>query len=118
MRKRLYLFTLSFISLIPRLTKAAPLLENLKGKDQTSDLDSIYTLIGNASGIILSIGMVTAVIMICVGGILYITSGGDEKRTEKAKQTLLYSIGGFLLLIMAKFIVIVFGKILAGTPGI
>ena len=117
MKKGLSFLTFIIISLTPRKSFAA-LLDGLKGDADSYNLDSFYTLLGNASSIILSIGMVTAVIMICVGGILYITSGGDEKRTEKAKQTLLYSIGGFLLLIIAKFIVIVFGKILAGTPGI
>lgn len=113
MKKRLSLLIFALISLVPRLSYAA-LLDGLTGKDDTTELDSIYKLIDNASSIILSVGSVIAVIMISVGGILYITSSGDEKRVEKAKQTLFYSIGGFLLLILAKFIVFVFGQIMAG----
>lgn len=46
-----------------------------------------------------------AVIMIIYGGILYTTSGGDSKRVEKAKNTLVYSIVGLVVAIFAYAVV-------------
>ncbi len=46
-----------------------------------------------------------AVIMIIVGGLRYVTSGGDPKKTADAKNTIMYSIAGVVVAIMAYAIV-------------
>lgn len=48
-----------------------------------------------------------AVLGIVIGGIQYITSGGDPSKAEKAKKTLLYSIIGLVLAILSLTITIV-----------
>lgn len=50
------------------------------------------------------IGLV-AVIMIIIGGIRYTTSNGDASQTKAAKDTILYSIVGLVVAIMAYAIV-------------
>ncbi len=50
------------------------------------------------------IGLV-AVIMIIIGGIRYTTSNGDASQTKAAKDTILYSVVGLIVAIMAYAIV-------------
>lgn len=48
---------------------------------------------------------VVAVIMIIIGGLRYITSGGDSGNITGAKNTILYAIIGLVIVAMAQFIV-------------
>jgi hypothetical protein len=48
---------------------------------------------------------VAAVIMIVVGGLRYITSGGDSSKVAGAKQAILYAIVGLIVVALAQFIV-------------
>lgn len=48
---------------------------------------------------------VVAVIMIIIGGLRYITSGGDSNNTSAAKNTILYAIIGLVVVAMAQVIV-------------
>jgi len=57
---------------------------------------------------------VIAVIMIIVGGLKYITSGGDSGNVTGAKNTILYAIIGLVVVALAQFIVkFVLGKVTA-----
>ena len=46
-----------------------------------------------------------AVLMIVIAGIMYLTSGGDEGRVEKAKQWLIYAIIGLIVALLGWVIV-------------
>ncbi len=48
---------------------------------------------------------VAAVIMIIVGGLKYITSGGDSSGVASAKSTVIYAIVGLIIVAMAQAIV-------------
>jgi hypothetical protein len=48
---------------------------------------------------------VVAVIMIIVGGLKYITSGGDSGNITSAKNTILYAIVGLIVVALAQIIV-------------
>lgn len=48
---------------------------------------------------------VAAVIMIVVGGLRYITSGGDANSTKGAKDTIIYAIIGLVIVALAQVIV-------------
>lgn len=48
---------------------------------------------------------VASVIMIMVGGFKYITSNGDPSKVSSAKDTILYSVIGLVITIMAQAIV-------------
>lgn len=58
---------------------------------------------------------VVAVIMIIIGGLRYITSGGDSGNVSSAKNTILYAIVGLIVVALAQFIV---RFVLANTSGI
>ncbi|MCL2002038.1 pilin [Candidatus Saccharibacteria bacterium] len=46
-----------------------------------------------------------AVAFIVVGGIKYVTSGGDEKKVAGAKNTILYAVIGLVVAIAARVII-------------
>lgn len=46
-------------------------------------------------------GAALAVIMIVIGGIIYITSGSDETNLRRAKATIYYAVIGFVVLLLA-----------------
>lgn len=48
---------------------------------------------------------IIAVIMIIVGGLKYITSGGDSGNVTGAKNTILYAVVGLVVVALAQFIV-------------
>jgi len=67
-----------------------------------STVNSILTTVINIFSLIVG---VTAVIMIIVGGLKYITSGGDSGNVTGAKNTILYAIVGLVIVALAQVIV-------------
>ena len=51
------------------------------------------------------ISAIAAVIMIIVGGLRYITSGGDSGKVASAKSSIIYAIIGLIIVALAQFIV-------------
>lgn len=62
---------------------------------------------------------IISVVMIIVGGIRYITSGGDSGKVSSAQNTVLYAVIGLIVVALAQVIVkFVLGKFVgAGTNG-
>lgn len=58
---------------------------------------------------------VVSVIMIIIGGLKYITSGGDSGNVTGAKNTILYAVIGLVVVALAQFIVrFVLSKVTTG----
>jgi multisubunit Na+/H+ antiporter MnhB subunit len=78
-------------------------------KDRENNLREILNQI---STVMLFILGAIAVIMIIIGGIRYVTSGGDPQQTKAAKDTVLYAVIGLIVALLAyaivRFIVDVF----------
>jgi hypothetical protein len=80
----------------------------LNGCDQSTDnngglsVSGVMTLIINIFSII--VGFI-AVVMIIVGGVRYITSGGDSSNISAAKNTIIYAIIGLIIVALAQVIV-------------
>ncbi len=68
----------------------------------TGGLDSILRKIIQIFSVI--VGFV-AVVMIIVGGIKYITSGGDSGNVSGAKNTIIYAIIGLIIVALAQVLV-------------
>lgn len=64
--------------------------------------DGVFKRITNT---ILYIVGIVAVIMLIIGGIRYIVSGGDSKKVTDAKNTILYAIIGLIVCFLAFAIV-------------
>ena len=73
--------------------------------------DSVNTIITTVINIFSIVVGVVAVIMIIVGGLKYITSGGDSGNVTGAKNTILYAVIGLVVVALAQVIVkFVLGK--------
>jgi len=64
----------------------------------STDLPSV---INSAINVLLFIVGVAAVVMLIVGGIRYIASGGDQTAVAGAKNTIIYSIVGIIVAVLA-----------------
>jgi len=85
---------------------------NCTAGDATSKINNIiHTIINLMSAIV---GIV-AVVMIIVGGLRYITSGGNDTSVTSAKNTILYAIIGLVVVALAQTLVrFTLGKITNG----
>ncbi|MBA3758549.1 hypothetical protein H0X10_02865 [Candidatus Saccharibacteria bacterium] len=70
--------------------------------DAESRVNEIIRLVINIFSLIVG---VIAVIMIIIGGLKYITSGGDSSNVSGAKNTILYAIIGLVIVALAQVIV-------------
>lgn len=70
-----------------------------------SGSSDINTPIGKIVNLLSSIAGVLAVIMIIVGGLRYVTSGGNQESTKGAKNTILYALIGLVIVAIAQIIV-------------
>lgn len=61
--------------------------------------------IGKIVNLLLFIIGAVAVIMIVIGGLRYVLSGGDPKNTTAAKDTILYAVVGVIVALLAYAIV-------------
>jgi len=70
-----------------------------------ADSQTVEGIIETVINILSLIVGVVAVIMIIVGGLKYITSGGDSGNVSGAKNTILYAIIGLVVVALAQVIV-------------
>lgn len=75
------------------------------GGDCKSTTNTLPDLIKNVINILLYVIGAVAVIMIIVGGIRYVTSNGDQTHVKAAKDTIMYSIIGLVVAVLAYAIV-------------
>lgn len=71
-------------------------------KTGTEKVNSIIKTVINLFSLIVG---VVAVVMIIVGGLKYITSGGDSGNISSAKNTIIFAIIGLVVVALAQFIV-------------
>lgn len=67
--------------------------------------ESVNTIIATVINIFSLVVGVVSVIMIIIGGLKYITSGGDSGNVQGAKNTILYAIIGLVIVALAQVIV-------------
>ena len=88
----------------PMLTHAQLTIpSDVTGTTPSGNLQDVIlnTIIPWALGIVLLV----AVVMLIIGGFLYVTSSGNEGMLERAKHTMLYAIIGIVVVILAFVIV-------------
>lgn len=67
--------------------------------------ENLFLLFKNISNIALGVIGVIAIIMLVIGGIRYMVSGGDAKKITDAKNTVLYAIIGLIICLVSAIIV-------------
>lgn len=95
---RILLLVLAVFVLIPLFVLGAdPIpIENPLG---TTDFEGVIEKIID---FIFRIAVVLAPLMIVIGGVLFVTSGGNLQKTDQAKKLMIWTAAGFLIIIMAK----------------
>jgi len=76
-----------------------------QGKDQSSDLFGQNGIFKTITNVLLFIIGAISVIMLIIGGIRYVVSGGDSGAVTSAKNTILYAIVGIVVAILAYAVV-------------
>lgn len=78
-----------------------------------------YTIIVNVMNWLMAMIGIVAIIMFVISGWIYLTAGGDEKKTETAKNNIKYTIIGLVVALTAFIIVrLVANLVGASTTGV
>jgi hypothetical protein len=72
-----------------------------QGKDQPEELFGESGVFKTVTNVMLYIVGAVSVIMLIIGGIRYVVSGGDQNAVTGAKNTILYAIVGIVVSILA-----------------
>ena len=76
-----------------------------KGVDQPSSLFGATGTFSTITNVMLFLIGAISVIMLIIGGIRYVVSGGDSAAVQNAKNTILYAIVGVIIAILAYAII-------------
>lgn len=75
--------------------------ECTKNESQPTDIAGEDGVLKTITNVLLFLIGAVSVIMIIYGGIQYVTSSGDSTRVQNAKNTILYSVVGLIVAILA-----------------
>lgn len=76
-----------------------------QGSQQPSVLFGNTGVFSEITNVLLFVIGAVAVIMIVIGGLRYVISGGDAKQVQAAKNTILYALVGVIIAILAYAVV-------------
>jgi uncharacterized membrane protein len=75
--------------------------DSARGSGQPAMLFGDGGIFSTITNVLLFIIGAVAVIMIVIGGLRYVLSGGDSKQVEAAKNTIMYAIVGIIVALLA-----------------
>jgi len=84
-------------------------------QDDVAQLQDLEGVFGNVVSVVLGLAGIVLFIMLILGGFGYITSGGDPKKVESARNTLTYAIGGMIFIALA-YLILKFIEVFTGVP--
>ena len=76
-----------------------------RGTDQVADLFGAQGTFRTITNVLLFLIGAISVIMLIIGGLRYVVSGGDSTAVQNAKNTILYAIVGVIVAILAYAVV-------------
>lgn len=111
MKKLLFLFTVAALSLpILALADQQIVIQN------PLQAGSFQAIVDNIISFIFKIAIVLAPIMVLLGGFLLITAAGNPEQVSRAKNLLIWTAVGFLVVLLSKGILAIINQIL-GVKG-
>lgn len=75
--------------------------ESARGNDQPADLVGQQGMFKKITDVMLFIIGAVSVIMLIIGGLRYVVSGGDQNAVSGAKNTILYAVIGIIVALLA-----------------
>lgn len=95
----------------------APLMVAAAGPSRGGwSLQDVLRLIDQIADWLYIIGFAVALLIIVVGGIQYMTAGGNEDKQKGAKQTIIKGLIGAAIILLAGIILDTLAKFLGVTP--
>lgn len=89
-----------------------------RGNDQPATLFGDLGIFSKITNVMLFIIGAVSVIMVIIGGLRYVISGGDSAKITAAKNTILYAIVGIIISLLAYALVnFVIGNFAEGSSG-
>ena len=101
-----YLILLPFLLMTKKISAIAIDVEN---PIQTSDFS---VLVGNVLQWVLSVAGSVSLLMLVAGGILYVTSAGDEQKIATSKKLITWTIFGLMVVLASYSIIVVLDSVL------
>jgi len=78
---------------------------------------SFEAIVGNGIDFIFKIAVVLAPLMVIFGGFLFLTAGGNAEQINRAKNLLIWTAIGFLVVLLSKGILAIINQILGVRGG-
>ena len=102
-------------TLIPT-AHAATLLDGIgEPLDWMTGLSRVFTLANTATTILTTAAGIVAFAMFAYSAFLFFTANGEEAKITKARQVFTYTILGVGLIIVSRFLIVVFVNLLGGS---
>lgn len=79
-----------------------------------TSINSVQELVGSVTNWILGITSGIVIIFLIIGGVMYLTSFGDESRIDQAKRIITYAVIGLIVILISFSIVTALNKIIFG----
>ncbi|MEM3401631.1 MAG: hypothetical protein QXH08_00170 [Candidatus Hadarchaeales archaeon] len=87
----------------------------LEGGEGEGEIGKVQGLLDMVMTWVVRIGLLIGAMSFAYGAILWITSGGNDMKIQKAKKALLYSVGGVALLVLSISLVAIIVNALGGS---
>ena len=114
MNKIIIFATLALLALLftPALTLSA--VSSLPNFANVSSVSDLFTSIVNA---VMKLALMFAVVMIIWSGFMFITAQGEEAKIKKARQNLIYTLVGVIVIILSTELANYINELLGGTAS-
>lgn len=99
------IIVLGFLFLIGNLTFAVSIQNPLK-------YGTVPEVIAAIANFVFIIAIPITSLMVVIGGVMFMISGGDPKKVEQAKKLLLYAVIGLAIILLSKTIAAVIENVL------
>lgn len=106
-----------FLPYLAAIVLFAPLFVNAAIVRGGWSLSNITGIINTAANWLYVIGFAVALIVIIIGGISYMTAGGNEDRQKTAKKTIITGLVGAAIILLAGIILDTLASFLGITPS-
>lgn len=75
-------------------------------RDQGDPIAGPGGLLSDITQVVSIVAGIVAVVMVMVGGYKYITSAGDSSKVQEAKKTIMWSLIGLVVIVLARSIIL------------
>ncbi len=107
----------TFLPYLAVIILFAPLLVSAAIPRGGMELSGVVALIDKASDWLYVIGFAIALLVIIIGGISYMTAGGNEDRQKTAKKTIITGLVGAAIVLLAGIILGTLASFIGANPS-